>query len=183
MVSEETQIPAEPYVAMVGRNNRDLASFCAAVELAGIKGVLITSDYMLNDFDSENYPNVCILADQPMEECLNYVAGAFAHLVLVCDDLRGAGHISAVSAMLLSKPQIFSDVSTLSDYLITDFNGIAVGIGDVKAIADAICKLQNQPEFAARLGESGKNFALDLMTHAQSTTRCAEAVKSAYDVY
>ncbi len=80
--------------------------------------MLITAGYMLDRHPIQNWPNVLVLKDRPMEECLNYIAGSFAHLVLVIDESRGAGHISAVSAMLLSKPQIFSDVAPLSDYLL-----------------------------------------------------------------
>ena len=75
--------------------------------------MLITAGYMLSQQSAEISGDVLLLADRPMEECLNYVAGSFAHLVLVADANRGAGHISAVSAMLLGKPQIFSDVAPL----------------------------------------------------------------------
>ena len=100
----KTELPAGPYVTMVGRNNRDIATFCSAVERAGIKGVLITASYMLERCPAERPENVLILADRTTEECLNYISGSVAHLVLVLDGDRGAGHISAVSAMLLGKP-------------------------------------------------------------------------------
>lgn len=175
----ETKLPPEPYVTMVGRNNRDLATFSAAVERAGVKGVLITASYMLRETPLEASPNVLVLTDRPMEECLNYVAGSFAHLVLVADANRGAGHISAVSAMLLGKPQIFSDVAPLSDYLADDLNGIAVPVRDTDAITAAIERLRDDPELAERLGSNGRSFALKEMSHVTSTRRMADAIIAA----
>lgn len=171
----KTELPPEPYVSMIGRNNRDLQTFCAAVERAGVKGVMVTAAYMLERSPVRS-PNVLILADRPMEECLNYVAGSFAHLVLVADAERGAGHISAVSAMLLGKPQIFSRVAPLSDYLVDDFNGIAVPIRDADAVARAIQKLQGNPAFAERLGTAGREFALEQLTYEAFARRSADAL-------
>ena len=132
----ELRAGGEPYVTMIGRNNRDLRAFCQAVRQAGVNGVLITASYMVERDPITPPDGVEILVDRPMDECLNYVAGSFAHLVLVTDAERGAGHISAVSAMLLGKPQIFSDVLPLADYLIDGTNGIAVPLGDVQAVAE-----------------------------------------------
>jgi glycosyltransferase involved in cell wall biosynthesis len=97
-------------------------------------------------------------------------------LVLVTDADRGAGHISAVTAMLLGKPQIFSDVEPLADYLIDDFNGIAVPIGDVGAVAKAIEKLRTNRDLADRLGAEGRSLALQTMSDASSAAGVADAV-------
>lgn len=148
--------PREPYVTMIGRNNRDVQVFRAAAELAGVKGVLITSAYMVDAEAAAPSKFVEVLVDRPLDECLAYLAGSFAHLVLVSDAHCGAGHISAVSAMLLGKPQVFSDVPPLADYLVDDFNGIAVPVGDAPAVADAIKRLQSDAKLAARLGAAGK---------------------------
>jgi hypothetical protein len=167
----KVEIPNEPYVTMVGRNNRDLPTFYAATKRAGVKGVLITAAYMVDQSQPPPPENITLLVDRPMGECLKYVAGSFCHLVLVTDEKRGAGHISAVSAMLLAKPQIFSDVAPLADYLIDDFNGISVPVGDAEAVARAIDRLRSDPELAKRLGSSGKTFALETMSHLASTDR------------
>ena len=177
----DTVLPAEPFVTMVGRNNRDLETFRAAVDRARVKGVLITSSYMLDQQSLAASDNILVFADRTLEECLNYVAGSFAHLVLVAGADRGAGHISAVSAMLLGKPQIFSDVAPLSDYLMDGFNGIAVPLGDVAAAADAIARLRDDPDLAERLGSAGRSFALEQMSHASSARRMAELILAAVE--
>ena len=166
----------EPYVTMIGRNNRDLATFCEAVGEAGVKGVLITAAYMVERHPITPPDGVKILVDRPMDECQNYVAGSFAHLVLVTDAERGAGHISAVSAMLLGKPQIFSDVPPLADYLIDGTNGIAVPLHNVGAVAGAIKALRDDPQLAERLGSAGRKFARTMMSNVASSRRMAEAI-------
>lgn len=173
---EKLRADGDPYVTMIGRNNRDLATFCEAVRHAGVKGVLITAAYMLERNPMTPPEGVEILVDRPMDECLNYVAGSFAHLVLVTDAERGAGHISAVSAMLLGKPQIFSDVPPLADYLIDDFNGIAVPLNDADAVAGAIKALREDHELAARLGSAGQELALESMSNKASSERTAAAI-------
>ena len=171
-----TRLPDAPYVTMVGRNNRDLLTFQGAVERAGVQGVLITADYMLKGIAIGSTTSLQVLVDRPLEECLNWVAGSLAHLVLVTDSRRGAGHISAVSAMLLGKPQIFSDVDAISDYLVDGFNGIAVPLNDPDAVSDAIQTLRSDPNLAQRLGSNARRFALDTLSDAASSKGLADAL-------
>jgi hypothetical protein len=172
-----TELPEGPYVTMIGRNNRDIATFCAALDRAGVKGVLITAKYMLDRYEGPKPKNVLILADRPMEECLNYVAGSFAHLILVLDADRGAGHISAVSAMLLGTPQIFSDVAPIRDYLIDRFNGIAVPVGAIADVAEAIVLLRDDAKLRGELGENGRRFALEHLSYEAWANRSAAALE------
>lgn len=165
-----TPLPPAPFVSMIGRNNRDIATFAKACDLAGIGGVAVTSADLAGRLATRVPGNVTILADRSMEECLNYVAGSLAHLILVSDGERGAGHISAVSAMLLGKPQIFSRVATIEDYL-DDANGIAVPLADPEATAAAIQRLRDDPALCARLGKAGRALASAQMSHQASLAR------------
>ncbi len=173
--THEVSIPPTPYVSMIGRNNRDIATFCAAVDRADIHGVIVTARYMIDRHLGTIPVNVRILADRPMEECLTYIEHSLAHLVLVADGQRGAGHISAVIGMLLSKPQIFSDVGPLKDYLEHGVNGIAVGVGDVEGVADAIRTLRDDPGLATRLGSKGRDFASRSLSLGDASARAADA--------
>lgn len=171
----EFRLPPAPYVSMIGRNNRDIATFCAAAERANVGGVIITARYMLDRYPGKIPANVRILTDRPLEECLAYIEGSVAHLLLVCDGQRGAGHISAVIAMLLGKPQIFSDVGPLKDYLQDQGNGIAVGIGDAEGVAKAIETVRANPEIAAEFGSNGQAFARQALSLAAASQRVADA--------
>jgi glycosyltransferase involved in cell wall biosynthesis len=78
--------------------------------------------------------------------------------------------------MLLGKPQIFSDVAPLSDYLMDGFNGIAVPVGDVDAVAAAIRTLRDDQGLCAKLGATGRRFALEQLSYEASASRTAEAL-------
>lgn len=173
--AQDESLPQTPYVSMVGRNNRDIATFCAAVDRANVGGVVITAGYMLDRYQGKVPANVRILTDRPMDECLAYIEGSLAHLLLVVDGQRGAGHISAVIAMLLGKPQIYSDVGPLQDYLHDQVTGIAVGPGDVEGVADAIQTLRDNPGLATKLGSSGRTFALQTLSLGAASKRVADA--------
>lgn len=173
--AHDVTLPPSPYVSMIGRNNRDIATFCAAVDRANVGGVIITANYMRDRYPGKIPPNVRLLTDRSGEECLAYIEGSFAHLVLVVDGQRGAGHISAVIAMLLGKPQIFSDVGPLEDYLEDQVNGIAVHLEDVEGVSNAIQTLRNNPGLATKLGSSGRAFALRFLTLGDASERAADA--------
>lgn len=164
----KTPLPPAPFVSMIGRNNRDVVTFMRACELAGIRGVAVTSADLAGKLQGPVPAGVTILADRSMEDCLNFVAGSLAHLVLVSDGERGAGHISAVSAMLLGKPQIFSRVATIADYLDDGVNGLAVPLADPAATAAAMLRLRDDPALCERLGEAGRVIAREQMSHAAS---------------
>ena len=174
--AQDVRLPQVPYVSMIGRNNRDIATFCAAVDRAETSGVIVTARYMLERYRGKVSANVRILTDLPMEECLAYVEGSFAHLVLVLDGQRGAGHISAVVAMLLGKPQIFSDVGPLEDYLQDQVNGISVALGDVEGVAEAIRSLRDNPGRAEELGSNAQSFARGSLSHEFASKRAADAL-------
>jgi len=178
---EAAERPPEPYVSMIGRNNRDLATFCAAAPLAGVAGVVVTSAETRASFAGAVPPGVRLLVDRPMEECLDLVAGSLAHLVLVRDGARGAGHISAVSAMLLGKPQVFSRVDTLADYLVDGVNGLAVAVADAAGTGAALRRLADDPALAARLGDKGRRFAEGWLSDRATMARTVAVFRAVAD--
>lgn len=171
----DLSLPSVPYVSMIGRNNRDIATFCAAVEKAGVEGVIVTAGYMLDRYQGDIPASVKILTDRPMEECLATIEGSFAHLLLVVDGERGAGHISAVIAMLLGIPQIYSDVGPLQDYLEDGVNGLAVGVGDVDGVAKAIGIFRDDAALAKQMGGNGRTFAEETLPLPAASKRAADA--------
>ena len=172
--------PATPFVSMIGRNNRDIATFFDAVTRADIDAVLVTSSYMMTPaLAAATPPRVRVLLDVPMGLCLDIVSQSMAHLILVNDDRRGAGHISAVSAMLLEKPQIFSAVDTLDDYLIDGVNAIGVPMHDAAAVAAAIAVLRDDRHRAAKLGRNGQAFARRWLSNDHAAQRIADLILAA----
>lgn len=162
---EGAELPSLPssYVCVIGRNNRDFATVAAALAGTGIAGVFVGADRSLQSTD----PDIRCFESLPFESCLKIMAGAIANVITVKDSTRGAGHITAVSGMLLGKPHIFSEVETLSGYLRNRRDGIAVPVGDAGAIHRAVCCLASDPALAARMGDEGRKHALSEMSHAK----------------
>ena len=148
----------KPYVCMVGRNNRDIATFMAAMSGLDIAGVVITSR-KAQDAELETPENVSIYYDLDLNACLDCLAHATANVTLVKDGERGAGHITTVFSMLLGKPQIVSDVPSLVDYVVGGRHGISVPLGDVAATRAAIREIVDRPDLAAQYGAAAKRYA------------------------
>jgi glycosyltransferase involved in cell wall biosynthesis len=158
-----------PYFCMIGRNNRDFETFVMAVEASNSRGVIIcgSKDKVLNDV----HPLITEYHDLPMEECIACVRHALANVILVNDANRGAGHITAVMAMLLAKPQIFSSVAVLQDYLASEETGIGVPLHDVGAVAAAMDRFKAEPTTVAAFGNAAQQRAADDFSHEATSRR------------
>jgi len=171
---EHAEAPAlpSPYVCVIGRNNRDFETAAAGLEGTGVAGVFVGADKSLQ----ADRPDIRCFQSLPFETCLKIMSGALANVITVKDAARGAGHITAVSGMLMGKPHIFSSVETLGGYLDDGRDGIAVPLGDAAAINRAVARLASDPALAARLGEQGRQHALQEMTNARFMDRIVTSV-------
>lgn len=167
----------DPYVCMIGRNNRDFKTFCSAIEKTGVNGVIVAPAYAKFDFPVPD--QVEIYRDIPFEDCLSCIENAAANLILVNDDERGAGHITAVSAMLLGVPQIYSEVSVLEDYFVKNVTGFAVPIGDREKVAEAIKRLIDNDAQSRKIAERAKDYALRWLSHEAIAQRQSALIMSA----
>ena len=158
-----------PYVCLVGRNNRDIGVFIEALAGMPIDGILITSSYQF--VPDELPPNIHVFRDLPQNDTLDCIAHARANLILLKDNDRGAGHITAVVAMLAGTPQIFSDVEVIRDYLVDDVSAIGIALGDAAALRRAIERLLASPTVAAALSENAKSYAERWLTDKVASGR------------
>lgn len=163
-----------PYVCLVGRNNRDVDLFCQVCRQLDCDGVIVCSSHQ--KMPQELPGNVHVFRDLDMERAMSCIKHALANLILVKDGERGAGHITAVAAMLLETPQIASTVEVLSDYLIDGYNCLAVPIGDADAIRDAIAAILSAPDMSAELASNGREYAGRWLSHQAATERVFAAV-------
>jgi hypothetical protein len=164
-------LPAR-YVSVIGRNNRDFATVAEGLAGTGVGGVFVGADKSLESAD----PPIHCFESLPFEECLRIIEGSLATVILVNDAGRGAGHITAVSGMLLGKPHVFSNVATLSEYLRDGHDGIAVPLGDSAAFHQAVAHLASDPALAARMGHEGRDHALREMSHQVFMARLVNAI-------
>ena len=152
-----------PYVCLVGRNNRDIDIFVKALDGMPIDGILITSN---REYVPEELPrNIHVFRDLPQNDTLDCIKNARANLILVKDDDRGAGHITAVAAMFAGTPQIFSDVEVLREYLVDGVSATGIPLSDAYALRAAIEKTLANPTLASALSENAKSYAERWLSH------------------
>ncbi len=168
-------IPNAPYFCMIGRNNRDFDTFLQALKIIQCKGVIVcSSNEEIADYDANL---ITIYRDLSMEDCITCVRHSIGNVLLVKDANRGAGHITAVMGMFLAKPHIFTDVSTIQDYLQHDFSGIGVQAASVDAVAYAMRIIIENKELAMKLGENGRTFAEKELSHTAALLRIVALVR------
>lgn len=160
---------AKPYVCMIGRNNRDHATFLAALRGSDLRGVLIVPGYA--DLSALDIPeNVEVFRDLGNPDCLSCQKNALASLILVNDSDRGAGHITAVSALHLGTAQVVSDALPLREYLHDGVTALVVPVGDAGAVRAALETLRDDPQTRERLIATGRDFAGKWLS-AEATAR------------
>jgi hypothetical protein len=145
------------FVSMIGRNNRDFGTLSRAIAGIEVPAVFVTSS--LNEAVPEGSELVRVLYDLSFDECLDVTQQSAVSITLLNDDLRGAGHITVVSAMHLGRPQIFSDAGVLRDYVRSGEHGICVPMGDVQRVRQAILDLFTDTDRGERYGALAKKFA------------------------
>ncbi|WP_213773862.1 hypothetical protein [Bradyrhizobium sp. dw_78] len=167
------------YVCMVGRNNRDFAALTEAIRGTSIPAIYVAS--RVTDPWLESSDQIEILYDIPFDDCLAIIANAALSIILLKDQKRGAGHITAVSAMMLGKAQVFSDADVLNDYLIAGDHGLAVPLNDPTATRQAIVKLYNNNQLAEYYGQEAKRYALKYLTNAAAQKRTFALMNAALE--
>ena len=174
---ENDQFDKRPkkYICMIGRNNRDIETFCQAADGLDVDAILVTSQHQnLPDSLPEN---VHVYTDLSMEDCLSCIKHSCANLILVKDDERGAGHITAVAAMQLGTPQIVSDAQVLSDYFVHGYNCIKVPMRDFASVRSALEVLLTRTDIARQLTLNGIDYALGWLTHEATEARTFATVE------
>jgi glycosyltransferase involved in cell wall biosynthesis len=164
-----------PYVCLIGRNNRDVATFCAGLQGTGIRGVVITSRLTDEERDElSRFPHIEVHQDLAMNDCLDCMRSALANVVLVSDNARGAGHITMVAAMLMGKPQIISIAPVVEDYYRNGQTALGVKVGSVEEFRSAVLRLRDDPGLARDLAEPGRQFGLEHCTNDAVARRFME---------
>lgn len=164
------------YVCMIGRNNRDIETFCEGLKGTGLQGVVVTSGLSDDDAKSIQQAGIEVHQDLDFNTCLDCIRHAFANVILLKDDMRGAGHITLVSAMFLGIPQIVSSAAVLDDYFIHEEHGLNVTIGSAQEFRKTLDRLLNNPEQKQMMGQSSKEYAMKNFTNNVIAERFVEIV-------
>ena len=155
---------SKQYVCMIGRNNRDFQTLTDAIRGTKIQAVFVASRSIDPSLDSSE--QIQVFYDLPFGECLKIIEHSVANVILLKDATRGAGHITAVSAMMLGKAHVYTDASVLDDYLLDGRHGISVPIGDASSARQALLQLYNDEALRFRFGVEAKQYAKAFLSHS-----------------
>lgn len=147
----------QPYVACIGRNNRDFGTFLKAVDGLPVNAVVVCPAGMAASLEFP--PNVLVYSDIPQPQCHEIMRGALINVIPILDASTGAGHMTIVAGMHLGKAQIVSQLPTIDDYFFDGVHGISVPPNSVEPLRNAIRFLCQHPELCAQFGENARQFS------------------------
>ena len=168
------------YVCMIGRNNRDWFTFADAVKLSNVEGIAVCAYPTEEEYNYMVDRGITIFKNLDMPNCLAIIRDSVANIILVNDNKRGAGHITAVASMLLKKPQIISDVDTIKDYF-DDNQAFFTPLFDAKSVADYINLIESDPKLANEMGENGYKFAKENCSNAHFIDQFFSVLRQVYN--
>lgn len=145
---------SEPYVCLIGRNNRDIRTFVEGMQGTGLRGVVISNKLSPAEQAEYERAGIELHADLDFNSCLDCIRNAFASAVLLNDSNRGAGHITIVAAMYLGVPQIVTDSSVVREYFVAGEHGLSVELGHADAFRAAVLALRADPLATERMREA-----------------------------
>lgn len=162
------------YVCLIGRNNRDIECFIASVSGTDLDGIIVTGRY--NVLPRTIPDNIHVFYDLPPDETFDCMKNAAANAILLNDDDRGAGHITAVAAMFEEVPQVVTDAEGIKDYLIDGVTAIMVPFRDPEATRKAFIHVLQEPQLASKLTTNAKEYADRCLTNEKSSERILRAI-------
>jgi glycosyltransferase involved in cell wall biosynthesis len=147
------------YVSSIGGNARDYATLMeAARRLPHIPFIVVGRPENFAGLDIPQ--NVTTHVDTPLEFAMSLLKySRFMVLPLNSSEVP-CGHVTIVAAMHLGKAMIVTASSGVDDYVMPDQNALVCPAKDADSFSSLIEKLWEDRDLCARLGASGKSFAL-----------------------
>lgn len=169
--------PPQNYIFSGGYTNRDypLIIECAKA-FPNICFVLVVSHLNLNDFNETIPSNVILYKDTDKELFYSIMKGAWAVIVPLKDDVGASGQMLCLGAMGLSKPIIYTDVSSINYYFKADINcGIPYQISDLNSLIQSINTLIRYDEREIKnIGENAYNNYIEKYTRNKGLDRLVD---------
>ncbi len=115
-----------------------------------------------------------------MDDSIDCIVNARINVILLNDADRGAGHITAVAAMLAGTPQIFSNAEVITDYLVDEVTALAVPFRDRRALRTAMERLLTDTALSATLASNAKQYAIRWLSNEAASRRVSSLLASLY---
>ena len=158
---EKYSLPNE-YFCSIGRNNRDHQLFIDALRDLDTSGVVVAPPEQIRQLSSSD--NVQLLSNLPMDETLGIINGSLANILAIKDASRGAGHMTAVFAMQMKKPQIVTRVDTIKEYFIEGEHGLSYERGDLAGLKNCLRTLLSDNVARETFGDKAYHFSQKWLT-------------------
>ena len=170
------------YVLTVGRDlARDYATFVRAVAGLSRRAVLVAKHENLRGVDIPE--NVDVRLDISPAEVRDLYAGAACVVVPIRAEghrygTENSGTIALLEAMASARPVIVTERSTLADYVRPGETAITVPAERPNALHDAVARVLDDVDAAARMGASARLAVEERFTTAAFAGRLAEVIRS-----
>jgi glycosyltransferase involved in cell wall biosynthesis/GT2 family glycosyltransferase len=89
--------------------------------------------------------------------------------VVVQPSLAESFGFAALEASSLGRPVVASDAGGLPEVVVDGVTGLVVPAGDSRSLAEALCRLLKDPEWAEELGRAGRDWAGRFTAHRMVT--------------
>jgi glycosyltransferase involved in cell wall biosynthesis len=160
-------LPTSDAICAVGSQARDYATLLAAMRrLPNLRLILVATVESLRGLDIPE--NVTVRLEIPLSEAQTVIRSSRFMVLPLLSAQVPCGHVTMVTAMYCARAIVATESNGVSDYLITGQNGLTVPPNDPTALAAAIQKLWDDPTYAARLGQNGRQFALANCTESRT---------------
>jgi glycosyltransferase involved in cell wall biosynthesis len=126
-------------------------------------------------------PNVEVRQNIPLAEAESVMRRSRFVVVPLRDERTACGHVTIIYSMFQERAVVATNSAALAEYVVPGGTGVFVPPQDASALARAIEDLWSRPDEAARLGATGREFALANCLEAQTVAyigRLIERVKT-----
>ena len=147
----------QPYVACIGKNNRDFPTFLEAIDGLPVNAVVVCPSHVAGSLAFP--PNVLVYSDIPQQLCYEIMSGSLINVIPIQDASTGAGHMTIVAGMHLGKAQIVTELPTIDDYFFHGVHGLTVKANSVDHLRRAIEFLFQNPSLCNQFGENARQFS------------------------
>ncbi len=169
-------IASGPILAIGDDHGRDWSTLLAAVADLDVD-VIIKTRHPID----LSVPRKCRIRWLP--ERLDYIAlrDLYAQAAMVVIALKETLNVSGVGSVLealsMGKPLVISRNPPIKDYVEDERSALMTDVGDAEGLRAAICRLRQNPELAASLGEAARQRAVDLYSKPAFAARLAQEIK------
>ncbi len=101
--------------------------------------------------------------------------------VVTEDGMMDGIPVALMEAMATELPVVSTRVSGIPELVVHERTGLLVPEKDARALADALARLQRDPELSARLGRQGRLHVLDRFSLAENVARLRQRLIAAID--